>query len=142
MSAALGGGNISLMSRSETIPPAPKVLILEEDGALREATRMLLDTEGYRALTADSLPAALALARREPGIEILLVDDNPPDGVIGTLAIASLREVIGRGLKALLVTQHISSSLRALEHDGSVRLATSPIGADALVSRLQALRAT
>lgn len=123
-------------------PSVSKVLVLEKDDALREATRMLLEADGYGVVTAASLPAALGAARADPSIEILLVDHHPPDGVIGTQAITALREVIGLRLKALLLTEHICSSLRALEHDGHVRIATSPIDADALVAKLQALRAT
>jgi CheY-like chemotaxis protein len=117
----------------------PKVLVLEEDAALREATRMLLKTDGYSVLMAASLPAALALARQEPGIEILLVDDHPPHGPSGVQAIASLREVIGSRLKALLLAPHPTSSLRSLEQDGRVCIAAGPIGADALLAKLQAL---
>ena len=140
MSAARNRVNITLMPSTEPIVPFPKVLVLEEDGALREAMRMLLNAEGYCVLPAASLSAALSLARSEPGIEVLLVEDPLPDGTIGAQAIASLREVIGVQLKALLLTQHLSSSLRELEQDGRVRLATSPIGADELIAKLQALR--
>jgi DNA-binding response OmpR family regulator len=120
---------------------ASKVLVLEKDDSLREATRMLLEADGYGVITAASLPAALDAAREDPGIEILLVDHHPADGVIGTQAIRALREVIGLRLKTLLLTDHIYPSLRELEHDDHVRVATSPIGADALVAKLQALRA-
>lgn len=129
------------MQKGERVPPASKVLVLEKDDALREATRMLLEADGYGVVTAASLPAALGAAREDPGIEILLVDHDPPDGVIGTQAITALREVVGLRLKALLLTEHICSSLRALEHDDHVRVAASPIGADALVAQLKSLRA-
>ena len=126
--------------KREGILPAPQVLILEEDGALRAATRMLLEAEGYRVMTAASLSAAREVARQEPGIEVLLVEEHLPGDVLGTQAIASIREIIGPRLRALLITQHISSGLRALEQDGQVRVAVSPIEADALVAKLQALR--
>ena len=127
--------------RAEHLPPAFKILVLEQDDALREATRMLLEADGYGVITAASLPAALGAAREDPGIEMLLVDHHPPDGVIGTQAISALREVVGVRLKTLLLTEHICPSLRELEQDDHVRVATSPIGADALVAKLQALRA-
>ena len=119
---------------------ASKVLVLEKDDALREATRMLLEADGYDVVTAASLPAALGIAREDPGIEILLVDHRPSDGVIGTQAITALREVIGLRLKALLLTEHICPSLQALEQDDHVHVATSLIGADALVAELHSLR--
>ena len=128
------------MTRSDELPPPSKVLVLEKDDALREATRMLLEADGYGVITAASLPAALDAARGDPGIEMLLVDHHPPDGVIGTQAISALREVVGLRLKTLLLTEHVCASLRELEQDDHVRVATSPIGADALVAMLQALR--
>ena len=129
------------MQKGERMLCASKVLVLEKDDALREATRMLLEADGYGVVTAASLPAALGVAREDPGIEILLVDHHPPDGVIGTQAIVALREVVGVRLKTLLLTEHICPSLRALEDDDHVRVATSPIGADALVAQLQSLDA-
>ncbi len=67
------------------------------------------------------------------------MEDHLPSGLIGSRAIASVREVIGPRLKALLITQHISSTQRALEQNGYVRLAMTLIGADALIATLQAM---
>lgn len=125
---------------AERASAGPKVLVLERDSALCEAMRLLLKTEGYCVLTAASLEDAIQLARQEAGIEVVLLQDRLPGGVTGAQAITALREVIGPGLGALLLTQHISMSLRALERDGHVQLATSLIGADALVAKLQTLR--
>jgi DNA-binding response OmpR family regulator len=140
MSAGRNRVNIASMPSTELSGPCPKVLVLEQDGPLREAMRMLLIAEGYRVLPAASLSAALSLAENEPQIEVLLVEDPLPDGTIGTQAIASLREVIGTQLKALVLTQHLSSRLRELEHDERVRLAITPLGADDLIAKLRALR--
>lgn len=130
----------TLPMTDSAVPADPKVLVIEDEGSVREATRLLLKAEGYCVSTVASLPAALNLARQESGIEVLVVKERMPDGVTGTQAIASLREVVGAQLKTLLITQHASSSLRALEHDGRVRLAMSPIDADALVANVRALR--
>jgi DNA-binding response OmpR family regulator len=121
---------------------ASTVLILEEDPALRDATRMLLQTEGYSVLAADTLAAALDLARGQPAIDLLLVDDAAADGVAGAHAIAQLRQVIGKTLRALVLTSHICTSARMLEQDGRLCLARSPISADALLERLRALSAS
>lgn len=116
------------------------VLILEQNAALREATRMLLQTEGYCVVPAGSLPSALALSGQNPAIDLLLVHDTGADGTLGVRAIAELRQAIGRPLRALLLTGHISSSLRTLEEDGSLWLAPSSISADGLIELLRALR--
>jgi len=131
--------------QSASHPPprlhASTVLILEEDAALRDATRMLLQTEGYSVLAADTLATALDLARGQPGIDLLLVDDSAADGAAGARAIAELRQVIGKALRALLLTSHLCASTRTLEQDGRLCLARSPISADGLLERLRALSA-
>lgn len=116
-----------------------KILVLEGDRALREATRMLLKSEGYCVLTATSLSAAVEVARQAPGIEVLLVEDHLPDCAIGVQAIVSLREITGSNLKALLITPRICANLRAFGRDGHVRLAAGPVSADGLIEQLQAL---
>ena len=127
-------------AKPEAVIAGSRVLVLEANGALRVAIRMLLQATGCQVLTAGSLPAALDIARCEPGIGILLVEDHPASGVVGAQAVAALREVIGPQLKALLITQRITASLRGLEQDGVARLVITPVAADALIATLQALR--
>jgi CheY-like chemotaxis protein len=127
-------------AKPEEVIAGSRVLVLEADGALRVAIRMLLQATGYHVLTAGSLPAALEIARSEPGIGILLVEDHPASGVVGAQAIAALREVIGPQLQALLITQRITASLRGLEQEGVARLVIAPVGADALIAAMQQLR--
>jgi nitrogen-specific signal transduction histidine kinase/CheY-like chemotaxis protein len=71
---------------SEPVPAVPvrsrlprtgseTVLVVEDEDAMREAVRDLLEDQGYRVITAPSGPAALDLARRHPGrIDVLLTD--------------------------------------------------------------------
>ncbi|HVS78536.1 MAG TPA: hypothetical protein VHE11_16465, partial [Steroidobacteraceae bacterium] len=125
---------------SGSSPGAPAVLILMEDRALRYATRLLLETDGYRVLTAAILPEALNLARRERGIDILLVNDSPCAGTTAEQAVTSLRQVIGSGLKALVIAGEVSQPVRALRRDGLARIATMPVAADALLGALSLLR--
>lgn len=51
-----------------------------------------IEAEAYRVLTAASLAPAPEHARREPAIEVLILqEDQLPDGVTGAQAIAALR---------------------------------------------------
>jgi PAS domain S-box-containing protein len=51
------------------------VLVVEDEDALREVTRRILDRNGYRVLTAASGPEAIETVTRHPGgIDILLTD--------------------------------------------------------------------
>jgi len=71
--------------RDAQIAPSPQaepeggagrvVLVVEDEAALREVTRRMLDRAGYRVLTAASGPEALEIAAREQGpIDVLLTD--------------------------------------------------------------------
>ena len=115
------------------------MLLLADDAALRHATRSFLTVEGYRVMSAATLADAMKVAWHWRDIGILLVNEPVSDGAMAGRAIVTLRQIIGPGLRALLITGELSADLRALRHDPLVRLATSPIDADALAAQLQAL---
>jgi PAS domain S-box-containing protein len=134
-------------ARSEWAPRAPLtvgpvVLLVEDDPAVRDATRMLLKVEGYRVLAAGSLPEARERVREHPQIDLLVTDYHLNDGETGTQVIASLREVLGHELKAVLITGDTSSAVRGLRRDSRLRIASKPINADELLAMLKALLKT
>ncbi len=118
---------------------APEVLLVEDDPAVRDATRLLLKVEGYRVLTAATLAEALALAAEHPQLELLITDYHLSNGETGTEVIATLRQRLGRHLAAVLMTGDTSSAVRELQRDASVRLASKPIHAEELLTLLKQL---
>ena len=66
------------------------VLLVEDDPAVRDATRMLLKAEGYRVTAVESLAEALHKVREE-SIDLLVTDYHLNDGETGTQVIAALR---------------------------------------------------
>jgi two-component system, sensor histidine kinase len=120
---------------------APVVLLVEDDPAVRDATRLLLKVEGYCVLAARSLAEARERIREHPRIDLLITDYHLDDGETGTQVIASLREVLGPDLKAVLVTGDTSSAVRDLQCDSHLRVASKPINADELLASLRALLA-
>ena len=130
--------------RTEVVPRAqpivgPLVLLVEDDPAVREATRMLLDLEGYRVLTAASLTEARQRVSEHPGIDLLVTDYHLNDGEIGTQVIAYLREVVGSHLRAVVITGDKSSAARALRRDSWLQLVNKPINADEFLTMLKEL---
>ena len=121
---------------------APRVLLVEDDPAVRDATRMLLKVEGYRVLTASCLAEAQALALEYPQLDLLVTDYHLSNSETGTQVIASLRASLGAQLKAVLITGDTSSAVRDLQHDEKTRLARKPIHAEELLMLLKALLAT
>jgi two-component system, sensor histidine kinase len=121
---------------------APQVLLVEDDPAVRDATRMLLKVEGYRVITAASFAEAQACAAEHPQIALLVTDYHLSNGETGTQVIASLRDMLGADLRAVLITGDTSSVVKDLQHDERLRLARKPIHAEELLGMLKALLAS
>ena len=72
-----------------------RVLLVEDDAAVRAATRMLLRVEGYRVTAVDVAGRGIASAHVS-GVDLLLTDYHLSDGETGLQVIAALRETLGR----------------------------------------------
>jgi signal transduction histidine kinase/CheY-like chemotaxis protein len=116
------------------------VLLVEDDPAVRDATRMLLKAEGYRVTAVGSLAEALRKAREE-NIDLLVTDYHLGDGETGTQVIAALRETLDHPLKAVLMTGDTSSAVQEMPRDSHLRVASKPINAEELLTLLRALLA-
>jgi PAS domain S-box-containing protein len=123
-----------------TAAPLPHVLLVEDDEAVRGATRLLLRVAGYRVSVAASLPEAEALLREHADVEILVTDYHLGSSDTGLQAIAAARAILGPGLRAVLVTGDTSTAVRALECDERTRIASKPINADEFLELLDGLR--
>ena len=120
---------------------APRVLLVEDDPAVRDATRMLLKVEGYRVATAGSLAEALSRAAEHPQLDLLVTDYHLSNEETGTQVIAALRESVGQHLKAVLITGDTSAAMKELQRDERLRLASKPIRAEELLGLLRSLLA-
>jgi PAS domain S-box-containing protein len=112
------------------------VLLVEDDPAVRDATRMLLKVEGYRVTAVATIAEALRSAETE-NLDLLITDYHLAENEIGTALIVILRERMGRMLKTVLITGDTSSAVKELPSDPYVRVASKPIKADELVTLLR-----
>jgi PAS domain S-box-containing protein len=119
---------------------APRVLLVEDDKSVRDATRMLLTVEGYRVTAVATLAEALKHAARN-AIDLLVTDYHLADGETGTAVISALRESLGTYLKAVLITGDTSAAVKELPRDPLMRIASKPIKADELLTLMRALLA-
>lgn len=124
---------------SPTTARTPHVLIVEDDPAVLDATRMLLRVEGYRVTTATSPAEALQRAREQPDIDLLVTDYHLGNGQTGTEVISTVRDVLGHELGTVLITGDTSSAIKELRHEGRVRMTSKPINADELIGLLRGL---
>jgi two-component system, sensor histidine kinase len=120
---------------------APQVLLVEDDPAVRNATRMLLKVEGFRVLTAGSLEEARSQASEHPDLDLLITDYHLANGETGTQVIAALRADLRKQLKAVLITGDTSSAVKELERDERLRLARKPVQAEEFLTLLKSLLA-
>lgn len=118
-------------------PQSPQhVLLVEDDPAVRNATRMLLKVEGYRVTAVATITEALQVARDEV-IDLLITDYHLAGEETGTALIAALRGILGGTLKAILITGDTSAAVKDLPSDPCLRLASKPIKADALLKLMR-----
>jgi two-component system, sensor histidine kinase len=119
----------------------PRVLLVEDDPAVRDATRMLLTVEGYRVTAVASLSEALRNTREDGAPELLITDYHLREGELGTQVIAAVRASVGADVKAVLITGDTSAAIKQMADDRQLRIASKPINADELLSLLATLLA-
>ena len=120
---------------------SPRVLLVEDDKSVRDATRLLLTVEGFQVTGVATLAEALQHARAGNAIDLLVTDYHLANGETGTAVISALRESLGTRLKAVLVTGDTSTAIKELPRDPFMRIASKPIQADELLTLMRALLA-
>jgi len=140
-----GHGGARPVPRIEAAPTAAmrqdrtRVLLVEDDPAVLNATSMLLKSDGYEVRGVATLAEALEQARADPRIDLLVTDYHLRGGETGTRVIDSLRAQLDRPLKAVLITGDTSSAVKELPQDPCLRIVSKPVNADKLLSLLRAL---
>jgi len=138
-SATSSRSRASVQGTSARPTASQHVLLVDDDLGVRNATSMLLRVEGFRVLPAASFDEAALQAQDNPHIDLVITDYHLPDGKTGLDVISVVRAIVGHNLKAILITGDTSSTMRALEPDPRLRLASKPIRADELLASLKAL---
>lgn len=121
-----------------TMQQAPQILLVEDDAAVRNATRMLLRAEGYRVLTAGTVAEAQAVAREHP-LDALVTDYHLNADETGSQVINAVRSIRGAQVRAVLITGDTSAAIQELEQDERLRMARKPIHAEEFLGLLKSL---
>jgi PAS domain S-box-containing protein len=135
---AIGGGPYAQPAPQEQLDRS-RVLLVEDDAAVRDATRLLLKVEGYRVTAVASLAEALQKVRDMNGVDLLVTDFHLRDGETGIQVIAALRAALQFPLKAVLITGDTSTAMKELPRDPHLRMASKPIRAEELLAIMRAL---
>jgi two-component system, sensor histidine kinase len=104
-----------------------RILLVEDDLAVRDATRLLLKLEGYEVVPVGSLAEALQRIRELDALDLLVTDYHLRDGETGIQVITAVREMVGRSLGAVLMTGDPFTATNELPVDPSLRVASKPI---------------
>jgi CheY-like chemotaxis protein len=116
-----------------------KVLVTEDELSVLQATRLLLELEGYQVISATSREEALQRGRDHPDIDLLVSDYHLKEEQTGLNVIAGIRDLLARNIPANLVTGDTSTAMRKLPADRQLRLASKPIDAEELLTLMDEL---
>jgi PAS domain S-box-containing protein len=129
----------SLEQAGSGLPRSGRVLLVEDEPSVREATQLLLTVEGYDVETAGSLTEAVELAGRQ-AFDLLITDYHLPGGHSGQDVIKAVRLTQGWAMPALLVTGDTSSFIQSLNQDSRLQIVRKPVNADEMLRLLDDLR--
>ena len=118
-----------------------RILLVEDDPEVRNATRMLLAAEGYGVAAAASSLEAEQRAREDGTIALVVTDFHLGAGETGVQVILRLREILQAPVKAVLITGDTSSAIRELPHDPNLRVLSKPVRAEAFLGLVRELLA-
>ena len=121
---------------------SPRVLLVEDDAGVRDATRMLLRVEGYRVSAVAGLAEAQRSVQEEGGPDLLLTDYHLANGETGVEVITALRNMLGPDVKAVLMTGDVAHVLRDMAGDPRVRIAGKPVNPAQLLQLMRLLLAS
>ena len=112
------------------------VMVVEDDAFVLSGVCSLLETVGYRVTGVTSVAEALKQAHEQKDIVLLITDFHLANGELGTEAIRSIRSVLGRDVKAFLLTGDTSSRLQTIARENDACLMSKPINADEFLGLL------
>ncbi|MDJ0654312.1 MAG: ATP-binding protein [Xanthomonadales bacterium] len=131
-----------LVSKPILVQPAPStsrhVLIIDDDPAVSEATRMLLEVEGHEVTPASTLEQAQAGLDRDGRPDIIVTDYHLGVQQTGVDAILKLRNQLGLDVPAVLVTGDTSAAIMGeVEEVPNCQLLSKPVDTEKLLTLIQ-----
>ena len=127
------------MQAQQTPERGWRVLLVEDDKGVREATRLLLESTGCRVATAATPGEALAQADVHGAPEIVISDFHLQCPQTGLDVIAALRGKFGRQLNVILVSGDTSPAIKGVVPDPHMRIVSKPVEAEQLLRLISEL---
>ena len=111
-------------------------MVVEDDAFVLNGICRLLEVVGYRVTGVASIGEALKQAHKQKDILLLITHFHLGNGELGTEAIRSIRSVLGRDIKAFLLTGDTSSRVQMIARENDACLMSKPINADEFLELL------
>jgi two-component system CheB/CheR fusion protein len=126
--------------KDDDAPLSGAILVIEDDPAVRETIKLLLDGEGHRtSVTVDGASALELAAQEATRPDLVIADYNLPRDVNGLDIIASLQSQLPHQIPAIVLTGDISTdTLREIARHGCIHL-NKPVKAQQLTRLIQRL---
>jgi CheY-like chemotaxis protein len=125
--------------RTEARRASARILLVDDHAGVRNATAMLLRTEGFEVLCAASLAEANEALRENPQIDLVIADYHLQKGETGIEVIAAARDVAGEHLGAVLVSGDTLSTPADVKATDRLRIASKPIRSNQLLALISEL---
>lgn len=116
--------------------PQPVIVIIDDDDAVRNSTRLLLDALGYAVR--DHASAESFLASDPDEAFVLLVDHHMP-GITGAELLEMLHAKLGK-VPAVMMTGRSDRTIEARCNRVGVKLLYKPVEVDLLVEAIEEAR--
>lgn len=129
----MSGNSTSPAAEGPEHPVCGRILLVDDHEGVRNATAMLLRTEGFEVLCAASLGEAREALRTGAPIDLVIADYRLQAGETGIDVIAMARSVAGEHLGAVLVSGDTSSTPHDVQVTQRLRLAGKPVRAKELL---------
>ena len=112
-----------------------RVIVLDDDAAIRQGLHALLAQAGYDVATAETVEQAVASARvRHP--DMLICDYRLRQGRDGTEAVRLIREQAGRHIPALMITGDTHPDRIAAAEREDMHILYKPVDAERILDTL------
>jgi len=130
---AYGAGEMEEVSEEAAAPPEGQgetILLVEDEEKVREVGREVLESLGYRVLTAVNGREALEMYRSEVGVDLVVTDIVMPE--MGGRELVRVLKKADPHLKAVAITGHVTEEIQELRKEGILEVIQKPLDVNTL----------
>ena len=137
---AVPSGHVTSGPAAErNVKTARRVLVVEDEPAVLNATKFLLTAGGYGVATATSVAQAIERVQESRELDLVITDYHLAGGETGRQVMAAVRDIRGPDFKAVLITGDTSAAARRVDDGENLHFLSKPVDPDQLLKLLKEL---